>query len=49
MNKIRFGIIGMGVQGSYYADILTGRRAGIARPEGCALASPATASDMTGS
>ena len=47
MKEIRFGIIGMGVQGSYYADILTGRRAQIPQPEGCALAAICSRSDKS--
>ena len=39
MKQVRFGIIGMGVQGSLYASILTGRehpgRGPLPRPEGC--------------
>lgn len=41
MNEIRFGIVGMGVQGSLYASILTGRqhpgRAMIPKPAYCRL------------
>ena len=47
MKEIRFGIIGMGVQGSYYADILSGRRAQIPQPEGCALAAICSRSDKS--
>ena len=47
MKEIRFGIIGMGVQGSYYADILTGRRSAIEQPEGCALAAICSRSDKS--
>ena len=47
MKEIRFGIIGMGVQGSYYADILTGRRAQIPQPEGCTLAAVCSRSDKS--
>ena len=41
MKQIRFGIVGMGVQGSLYASILTGRqhpgRAMIPKPAFCTL------------
>ena len=41
MEKIRFGIIGYGVQGKFYSAILTGAELpGIGRipqPEGCVL------------
>ena len=50
MKEIRFGIIGMGVQGSYYAGILTGRHRGtveIPQPEGCVLAAICSRSDKS--
>ena len=51
MKEVRFGIIGMGVQGSLYASILTGRqhpgRARIPRPEGCVLSAICSRSDKT--
>ena len=47
MKEIRFGIIGMGVQGSSYADILTSRRAQIPQPEGCALSAVCSRSDKS--
>ena len=46
MKEIRFGIIGMGVQGSYYADILAGRRQ-IPQPQGCALGAVCSRSDKS--
>lgn len=49
MKEVRFGIIGMGVQGSLYASILTGRqhpgRARIPQPEGCVLTAVSSRSD----
>ena len=50
MKEIRFGIIGMGVQGSYYADILAGRQRGgvvIPQPEGCVLGAICSRSDKS--
>lgn len=51
MKDVRFGIIGMGVQGSLYASILTGRqhpgRAPIPQPEGCVLTAISSRSDKT--
>ena len=47
MKEIRFGIIGMGVQGSYYAGILAGRHGVIGQPEGCALAAVSSRSDKS--
>ena len=51
MKAVRFGIIGMGVQGSLYASILTGRQhpghAPIAQPEGCVLTAICSRSDNT--
>ena len=50
MKEIRFGIIGMGVQGSYYADILAGRHSGgveIPQPEGCVLGAVCSRSDKS--
>lgn len=44
MKEVRFGIIGMGVQGSLYARILTGHPS-IPRPEGCVLTSVSSRSD----
>ena len=46
MKEIRFGIIGMGVQGSYYADILAGRRE-IPQPQGCVLGAVCSRSDKS--
>lgn len=52
MDTIRFGIIGMGVQGTLYAHILTGTqapdRALIPRPEGCTLSAVCSRSEKTG-
>ena len=50
MKEIRFGIIGMGVQGSYYAGILAGRHSGgveIPQPEGCVLGAVCSRSDKS--
>lgn len=51
MNCVRFGIIGMGVQGSLYASILTGQqhpgRAQIPQPENCRLTAICSRSDKT--
>ena len=51
MKAVRFGIIGMGVQGSLYASILTGRqhpgRVMIPQPEGCVLTAICSRSDKT--
>lgn len=51
MKEVRFGIVGMGVQGSLYASILTGRqhpgRARIPQPEGCVLTAVCSRSDKT--
>ena len=46
MKDVRFGIIGMGVQGSLYARILTGHPA-IPRPEGCVLTAVSSRSDKS--
>ena len=52
MKQVRFGIIGMGVQGSLYASILTGRehpgRGLLPRPEGCVLTAVSSRSDKSG-
>ena len=49
MEQVRFGIIGMGVQGSLYASILTGRqhpgKPSIPQPEHCCLAAVSSRSD----
>lgn len=37
MDKLRLGIVGMGVQGSLYASILSGAADGLSAPRGCAL------------
>ena len=42
MEAIRVGIVGMGVQGSLYARILTGTAEGIPKPEGCRLTAIST-------
>lgn len=51
MKEVRFGIIGMGVQGSLYASILTGRqhpgRSPIPQPRGCVLTAICSRSDKT--
>ena len=51
MEQVRFGIIGMGVQGSLYASILTGRqhpgRPPIPLPRGCCLTAISSRSDKT--
>lgn len=51
MKEVRFGIVGMGVQGSLYASILTGRqhpgRALIPQPRGCVLSAICSRSDKT--
>ena len=51
MKEVRFGIIGMGVQGSLYASILTGRqhpgRSPIPRPAHCGLTAICSRSDKT--
>ena len=51
MKEVRFGIIGMGVQGSLYASILTGRqhpgRSPIPHPRGCVLTGICSRSDKT--
>ena len=51
MKEVRFGIIGMGVQGSLYASILTGRqhpgRSPIPQPKGCVLTAICSRSDKT--
>ena len=44
MKDIRFGIIGMGVQGRLYAGILTGHKS-IPRPGGCVLTAVSSRSD----
>ena len=46
MKEVRFGIIGMGVQGSLYTRILTGHPA-IPRPEGCVLTAVSSRSDKS--
>ena len=46
MKEVRFGIIGMGVQGSLYARILTGHPA-IPRPAGCVLTAVSSRSDKS--
>lgn len=46
MKDVRFGIIGMGVQGSLYARILTGHPQ-IPRPEGCVLTAISSRSDKS--
>ena len=52
MEQVRFGIIGMGVQGSLYASILTGRehpgRGPLPRPEGCVLTAVSSRRDKSG-
>lgn len=52
MDLVRFGIIGMGVQGGLYADILTGNqhpgRTLIPRPEHCVLTAVSSRSERTG-
>lgn len=52
MNKVRFGIVGMGVQGSLYASILTGRqhpgRGPLPQPEGCVLTAISSRQDQSG-
>lgn len=52
MKQVRFGIIGMGVQGSLYASILTGRehpgRGPLPRPKGCVLTAISSRSDKSG-
>ena len=52
MEKVRFGIIGMGVQGSLYASILSGRqhpgRGPLPRPEGCVLTAVSSRRDKSG-
>jgi len=49
MKQVRFGIIGMGIQGSLYASILTGRqhpgRGLLPRPEGCVLTALSSRAD----
>lgn len=49
MKNIRFGIVGMGVQGSLYANILTGTSLPymppIKKPEGCVLTAVSSRSD----
>lgn len=51
MDNIRFGIIGMGVQGTFYAHVLTGTqapdRALIPQPKGCALGALCSRSEKT--
>lgn len=51
MNEVRFAIIGMGVQGSLYASILTGRqhpgRTRIPQPKLCRLTAICSRSDKT--
>ena len=51
MKEVRFGIIGMGVQGSLYASILTGRRhpgrGVLPRPEGCVLTAISSRTDKS--
>ena len=46
MKEVRFGIIGMGVQGSLYAAILTGHPH-IPRPAGCVLTAVSSRSDKS--
>ena len=50
MKEVRFGIVGMGVQGSLYANILTGTSIPymppITKPEGCVLCEAYYVSDM---
>ena len=46
MKEVRFGIIGMGVQGSLYASILTNHPR-IPRPEGCVLTAVSSRSDKS--
>lgn len=52
MKQVRFGIIGMGVQGSLYASILTGRqhpgKPVIPRPRDCVLTAISSRSDKSG-
>ncbi len=47
MNKVRFGIIGMGVQGSLYSRILTGQASPIPQPEGCELGAICSRTDKS--
>jgi hypothetical protein len=52
MEQVRFGIIGMGVQGSLYASILTGRqhpgKLPVPQPAGCCLTAISSRSDKSG-
>ena len=52
MEKVRFGIIGMGIQGSLYASILTGRQHPgkplIPQPRDCCLTAISSRSDRSG-
>ena len=52
MEQVRFGIIGMGVQGSLYASILTGRqhpgKLPVPQPAGCRLTAISSRSDKSG-
>ena len=52
MEQVRFGIIGMGVQGSLYASILTGRqhpgKLPVPQPVGCRLTAISSRSDKSG-
>ena len=49
MKEVRFGIVGMGVQGSLYANILTGASIPymppIKKPEGCVLTAVSSRSE----
>lgn len=48
MKEIRIGIVGMGVQGSLYAAILTGAVPGLPVPEGCRLTAISTTNKAIG-
>lgn len=47
MDELKLGIVGMGVQGSLYAAILTGALPGLKRPEGCRLTAVSSRSPET--
>ena len=48
MDELRLGIVGMGVQGSLYAAILSGAIQGLPKPEGCRLTAISTTNKTVG-
>lgn len=48
MDELKLGIVGMGVQGSLYAAILTGAIEGLSKPMGCRLTAVSTTNKAIG-